>query len=499
MATYETYYISDARGCAGICYIMENQDRLMCAGVIAAAAWFRKIHIGRITGMKIIKRGINAVIPFLLANVYLLARCPKWQIPLMPLITVLLIALDLVILAMPLLSLKNIQTGGIKRCQRGCENLYSFLAATVFSVVVLILMIVGVIDVSGWTWKNWALYILTAVVVLAVTFWFGIIRIYISSKQLGIKWRVIGILCGWIPVVHLIVLGKLIKLASDEAVFENEKLIKDGNRKQEQVCATRYPILMVHGVFFRDFRYLNYWGRIPAALEANGARIFYGNHQSAASVADSGHEIADRIKQIVQETGCGKVNIIAHSKGGLDSRYAISKLGMAPYVASLTTINTPHRGCEFADYLLGKIPEKQQQAVANAYNSALKKLGDTDPDFIAAVTDLTASACEALNREMPDPQGVYIQSTGSCMKKPSGGRFPLNTTNAFVKHFDGENDGLVGYESFKWGSNFIYLKPQGSRGISHGDVIDLNRENIDTFDVREFYVNLVSDLKRCGF
>lgn len=471
----------------------------MCAGVIAAAAWFRKIHIGRITGMKIIKRGINAVIPFLLANVYLLARCPKWQIPLMPLITVLLIALDLVILAMPLLSLKNIQTGGIKRCQRGCENLYSFLAATVFSVVVLILMIVGVIDVSGWTWKNWALYILTAVVVLAVTFWFGIIRIYISSKQLGIKWRVIGILCGWIPVVHLIVLGKLIKLASDEAVFENEKLIKDGNRKQEQVCATRYPIPMVHGVFFRDFRYLNYWGRIPAALEANGARIFYGNHQSAASVADSGHEIADRIKQIVQETGCGKVNIIAHSKGGLDSRYAISKLGMAPYVASLTTINTPHRGCEFADYLLGKIPEKQQQAVANAYNSALKKLGDTDPDFIAAVTDLTASACEALNREMPDPQGVYIQSTGSCMKKPSGGRFPLNTTNAFVKHFDGENDGLVGYESFKWGSNFIYLKPQGSRGISHGDVIDLNRENIDTFDVREFYVNLVSDLKRCGF
>ena len=49
------------------------------------------------------------------------------------------------------------------------------------------------------------------------------------------------------------------------------------------------------------------------------------------------------------------------------------------------------------------------------------------------------------------------------------------------------------------GSNFIYLKPQGRRGISHGDVIDLNRENIDTFDVREFYVDLVSDLKRRGF
>lgn len=449
--------------------------------------------------MKIIKRGINAVIPFLLANVYLLARCPEWNIPLMPLIVVVFIAVYVLLTAMPFLGLKNIQSSGIRRCQRGCENLYSFLAATVMSVAVLILMLVHVIDVGAWTWKNWVLYILTAVTVLAVTFWVGIIRIYVSSRQLGIKWRVIGILCGWIPVVHLIVLGKLISLASGETVLENEKIIKDKARQADRVCVTRYPILMVHGVFFRDFRYLNYWGRIPAALEANGATIFYGNHQSAASVADSGREIADRIQQILKETGCGKVNIIAHSKGGLDSRYAISKLGMAPYVASLTTINTPHRGCEFADYLLGKIPEKQQQTVANAYNSALKKLGDTNPDFIAAVTDLTASACENLNRELPDPQGVYIQSTGSCMKKPSGGRFPLNTTNAFVKQFDGENDGLVGYESFKWGSNFIYLKPQGRRGISHGDVIDLNRENIDTFDVREFYVELVSDLKRRGF
>lgn len=449
--------------------------------------------------MKIIKRGINAVIPFLLANVYLLARCPEWNIPLMPLIVVVFIAVYVLLTAMPFLGLKNIQSSGIRRCQRGCENLYSFLAATVMSVAVLILMLVHVIDVGAWTWKNWVLYILTAVTVLAVTFWVGIIRIYVSSRQLGIKWRVIGILCGWIPVVHLIVLGKLISLASGETVLENEKIIKDKAIQADRVCATRYPILMVHGVFFRDFRYLNYWGRIPAALEANGATIFYGNHQSAASVADSGREIADRIQQILKETGCGKVNIIAHSKGGLDSRYAISKLGMAPYVASLTTINTPHRGCEFADYLLGKIPEKQQQTVANAYNSALKKLGDTNPDFIAAVTDLTASACENLNRELPDPQGVYIQSTGSCMKKPSGGRFPLNTTNAFVKQFDGENDGLVGYESFKWGSNFIYLKPQGRRGISHGDVIDLNRENIDTFDVREFYVELVSDLKRRGF
>ena len=43
------------------------------------------------------------------------------------------------------------------------------------------------------------------------------------------------------------------------------------------------------------------------------------------------------------------------------------------------------------------------------------------------------------------------------------------------------------------------LSVSGKRGISHGDVIDLNRENFDGFDVREFYVQLVSDLKQKGF
>lgn len=59
---------------------------------------------------------------------------------------------------------------------------------------------------------------------------------------------------------------------------------------------------------------------------------------------DSAGELDARIRQIVRETGCGKVNIIAHSKGGLDCRYALAKLGTDQYTASLTTINTPHRG-----------------------------------------------------------------------------------------------------------------------------------------------------------
>lgn len=119
----------------------------------------------------------------------------------------------------------------------------------------------------------------------------------------------------------------------------------------------QYEISCSYGAWriFQDFEHLNYWGRIPAELEANGAVIYYGNHNSAAAVRDSAKELAERIHQIVIKTGCEKVNVIAHSKGGLDMRAAIALTDIAPYVASLTTINTPHRGCQFADYLLGKI------------------------------------------------------------------------------------------------------------------------------------------------
>jgi triacylglycerol lipase len=171
---------------------------------------------------------------------------------------------------------------------------------------------------------------------------------------------------------------------------------------------------------------------------------------------------------------------------------------MGEYVASLTTINTPHRGCLFADYLLENISEDVQNKVAKVYNTTLKKLGDPNPDFLAAVYDLTDSACKERDADMGAPEGILCQSVGTLLRKARGGRFPMNFTYHLAKVFDGPNDGLVSENSFCWGSHYELLKPTGKRGISHGDIIDLNRENIDGFDVREYYVKLVNALKEQG-
>lgn len=338
-----------------------------------------------------------------------------------------------------------------------------------------------------------------AVSLLCILFWNGMIRVYLTSVQLGIKHRVMAALCGWIPFVNAWYLVKIIRICRDEVEFETQKWELDEVRAESGICRTKYPIVMVHGVFFRDFRYLNYWGRIPKELMRNGATVYYGQQQSAASVEDSGKELAERIRQIVEETGCEKVNIIAHSKGGLDSRAAITNYGMAKYTATLTTINTPHRGCIFAEYLLNRLPQAAREKIAAAYNAAMKKAGDPNPDFLAAVTDLTESACLARNEVTPDSPYVLYESVMSYCKKARHGKFPLNMTYPVVKHFDGLNDGLVSVESAKWGDRFTLLEPKGKRGISHGDVIDLNRENIRGFDVREFYVGLAADLKSRGY
>lgn len=432
-----------------------------------------------------------SIIIFMAANFYVF----KEYVPYYGLFIVIYILINFFpVIALP-------ETFRLKMCAKGNGLLIEFAGSTVLSVFLFIISFTGYFSNNNIfsNPKVWIINTIIAFVFEAVIFWNGMLRVFFSSQQLGMKIRVIALVCGMIPIVNVFVLALIIRKVALEVELENHKILVDRERQAKQICATKYPLLMVHGVFFRDFRYMNYWGRIPKALEVNGARIFYGNQQSADSVEHCGQELAMRILDIVEETGCDKVNIIAHSKGGLDARSALHIPGIAEHVATLTTVNTPHRGCEFADYLLTKIPQAQKDTVARTYNATLRKLGDRSPDFLSAVGNLTATFCENFNRHFPDVPGVVYQSVGSKLNKAGGGRFPLNFTYHLAKYFDGDNDGLVSESSLQWGSSFQMLTVNGNRGISHGDIIDLNRENIPEFDVREFYVQLVADLKQRGY
>lgn len=410
----------------------------------------------------------------------------------------------LLILIIPVFVLLNMLAGirpagtksiRIKLCNHGATLLALFIFSLIPSLIWHIILAVQTLPEAHMDLIFSALF---CILLSALLFSNGIICVYCTSSQMGIKWRVIGIVCGMIPILNLMVLTKIIRVTSNEVDFEIQKERVSTAPALATICQTKYPIVLIHGIFFRDNKLFNYWGRIPQTLKLHGATIYYGQHQSALTVKESARELTARIKLITERSGCQKVNIIAHSKGGLDCRYAISEFGLAPYVASLTTINTPHRGCVFAERLLYAATEKTKNNIANAYNATFRALGDETPDFLAAVTDLTASSCKEMNERLSFPNGIYAQSVGSVMSHPRKGRFPLNLTYRYVKGFDGENDGLVGESSFAWGEKYTLLRTDGKRGISHGDMIDLNRENIKDFDIRAFYTELVSDLRERG-
>ena len=400
------------------------------------------------------------------------------------------------VFAVPSIGRKKLKARQLTICRNGCEQLKIFVLTGVLWVVSDIF--VYAVLKQEFTWTRYLVHTLVILLLEVGVFLSGILRVYIFSKQLGLVMRIVGVCTWYIPIVNLVVLYKIIKIVKTEVEYENNKLILNEDRKTEMICKTKYPLLLVHGVFFRDYKYFQYWGRIPDELTKNGAVIYYGNHQSASSVKNSSQELYERIKCIIKETGCEKVNIIGHSKGGLDSKYLLTYPDIEKYVASITTINTPHYGCLFTDYIFSKMSKETLESIARKYNDVLLKMGDKNPDFIAATRDLTTDTCKELNKEIHLNPNIFCQSIGSKLNKVITGAFPLNYTSLFVKRFDGNNDGLVGENSFSWGNKYTFLDSKDRRGISHGDVIDLTRENLTNFDVREFYVGLVKELKNIG-
>lgn len=326
----------------------------------------------------------------------------------------------------------------------------------------------------------------------------GAVRIIILSQQLSVTLKAAMIVLGWVPVANLILFGHYARIAKAEHLFEIAKYDLNKTRIDSQICKTKYPIILVHGIFFRDWKHVNYWGRIPAELKRNGAKVYYGNQQSAASIASNAAELKKTIQEVLRKENVNKVNIIAHSKGGLDARYMISKLNMDKHVASLTTINTPHRGTPLVNQLLKIVPDKTVRFVAKKYDETYQKLGDDNPDVYAGVKELSEENIAKLNKELKNKKGVLYQSVGSKMVSPRSTVLPLSLGFTLISIDGEENDGLVPVDSFINGEYLGTIKTDDGQSVGHGDMVDITRRNIKGFDVLEFYVNLVADLKKKG-
>jgi triacylglycerol lipase len=89
----------------------------------------------------------------------------------------------------------------------------------------------------------------------------------------------------------------------------------------------------------------SYFSNIPEFLSASGNRVLVAQLSPTGGVA----ERATQLKLFLdREAPREPVHLLAHSMGGLDARYMISRLDMAARVLTLTTLGTAHRGTAFA-------------------------------------------------------------------------------------------------------------------------------------------------------
>ena len=271
----------------------------------------------------------------------------------------------------------------------------------------------------------------------------------------------------------------------------------------KESCRTKYPLVLIHGAGFRDLKRPLYWWRIPSVLEEQGAAVYYGLQDGWASIETNAEIIAGRIDGILSETGSEKVNIIAHSKGGLDARMAAYGFECGSRIASITTIATPHHGSKTIDKLFA-IPRPFWNIAAFAVNNWIRIVGDKKPDFLKVCENFTTEKMRVFNENVADVPGVYYQSFACVMRHPFSD-ISLSTANAVIKHFEGANDGLVSVDSARWGENFTVLRSNSFRGISHLDEVDFRRHRMTRkkgdgiSDICDFYVALVEDLRERGF
>jgi len=264
-----------------------------------------------------------------------------------------------------------------------------------------------------------------------------------------------------------------------------------------------YPIILEHGAAGWDTTLgWEYFYQVQETLEAAGYRTFTTRVDPFNGIAARGRELALEIDRILAETGAEKVHLIGHSQGGLDARYVVSTLDYGDRVASVTTIGTPHLGCEMIDLALSWTPGLGQAAASALFDIFAGVMTGTETDVAAQMADMShAHMTEAFNPANPDdPRVAYYSWAGWTQANPLVDTaetdivIPIFLSSYLITlAVEGTNDGLVSVRSARWGSYF------GAVPADHLDEVGMFTAASDpAFDHLDFFLRLAAFLHGAG-
>ena len=112
---------------------------------------------------------------------------------------------------------------------------------------------------------------------------------------------------------------------------------------------TRLPVLLIHG-YFSDASVWETWEELLEADRTPYQSItFTQSDDDCGSARDHAIELNQIVEDFKTETRAEKINIVAHSKGGLDARVYLANDLSNDYIANLIMIGTPNAGSPLAN------------------------------------------------------------------------------------------------------------------------------------------------------
>jgi len=170
-----------------------------------------------------------------------------------------------------------------------------------------------------------------------------------------------------------------------------------------------------------------YFRNIAEELAVPGLEFYRTRVAPAAPIAVRAGAFVELLRALPGE----RFNVIAHSMGGLDARFAIARLGLADRVASLVTIGAPHHGTPLADLPLAR--------------GIFRLIG------VGALADLAPDALQRFNQAVPDVDGVTYCSVVAATRLSQTNPL-LWPSHLYLSARSGRNDGVVPQESQRWGN-----------------------------------------------
>ncbi len=229
---------------------------------------------------------------------------------------------------------------------------------------------------------------------------------------------------------------------------------------------TRFPIVMVHGwTGFENIGPLTYYFNVRDDLEQLGYPIAIPILDPYNAVEVRGEQLTDFVAQTLSGQRARKVNLIGHSQGGIDSRYAAAEAGggLGDRVGAVITIGTPHQGTPFTDIALGLIPGPSEQVMVfllNFLGAAQNQQSDVEASFYTLSETFMQGEFNLVY--VDDPRVKYWSWTGDTCIGGLGCADTLDPLMLFsyqtIYAVAGANDGLVPNASAQWGE-FLGLIP----------------------------------------